>query len=274
MLKNINHVFKLAILKLFNFILNVGHFPTTWNEGLITPIFKSGDKFNPNNYRGICVSSNLGKIFCSILNNRITQFLIEHDVLSKNQIGFLPNHRTSDHIFTLHTLIDKHVTQNKHKIFTCFVDFHKAFDSIWHTGLFYKLIENGVGGRTYDVIKSMYSQSKCAVKIEKLRTDFFPQSRGVRQGCSLSPTLFNLYINELAEKLNQSSNIPGLSLGDTEVKCLLYADDLVLLSPTREGLQQSLEVLKDFCHTWALKINHQKTKIMVFQKGTKKTGGF
>ena len=146
MLKNTDPKFKLAILKLFNLILNVGHFPTVWNEGLITPIFKSGDKFDPNNYRGICVNSNLGKVFCSILNTRITNFLKEHNVLSKNQIGFLPNHRTSDHIFTLHTLIDQYVNQNKSKIFACFVDFQKAFDSIWHNGLFYKPIESGVVG--------------------------------------------------------------------------------------------------------------------------------
>ena len=76
---------------------------------------------------------------------RITNFLKEHQVLSKNQIGFLPNHRTSDHIFTLHTLIDQYVNQNKGKIFACFVDFQKAFDSIWHNGLFYKLIESGGG---------------------------------------------------------------------------------------------------------------------------------
>ncbi|KAI4877023.1 hypothetical protein NFI96_006215, partial [Prochilodus magdalenae] len=204
-------------------------------------IFKSGDKLDPNNYRGICISSNLGKVLCSILNTRLTDYLTEHNVLSRAQIGFLPHHRTSDHIFTLHILIDKHLTQHNDTIFTCFVDFQKAFDSIWHNGLFNKLIESGVGGKMFDVIKSMYSHSKCAVKIGTLRTGFFPQSRGVRQGCSLSPTLFNSYINELAEKLHQCEDIPGLSLGDTKVTCLLYADDLVLLSPTREGLQQSFE---------------------------------
>ena len=58
---------QLAILKLFNLILSVGYFPDIWNLGLITPIFKNGDKIDPNNYRGICVNSNLGKVFCSII---------------------------------------------------------------------------------------------------------------------------------------------------------------------------------------------------------------
>ncbi len=85
-------------------ILSVGYFPDIWNQGLITPIFKNGDKFDPNNYRGICVSSNLGKLFCSIINARLLDFITTHNVLSRSQIGFLPNYRTSDHIYTLHTL--------------------------------------------------------------------------------------------------------------------------------------------------------------------------
>ncbi len=100
------------------------------------------------------MSSNLGKLFSSILNNRIVNFLNEHNVLSPSQIGFLPNYRTTDHIYTLHTLINKHVKQTKNgKIFACFIDFKKAFDSIWHDGLYYKLLQSGVGGKVYDIIK-------------------------------------------------------------------------------------------------------------------------
>ncbi len=158
MIKYTNDKFKTAITKLFNIVLSVGYFPDTWNQGLITPIFKQGDKFEPNNYRGICVNSNLGKIFCSIINIRLQNFLKTHKILEKSQIGFLPKHRTSDHIYTLHTIIDKHVHQNKTKIFACFIDFEKAFDSIWHEGLFLKLLENGIGGKTFDLISNMYKK--------------------------------------------------------------------------------------------------------------------
>ncbi|MGH0143446.1 UNVERIFIED_CONTAM: hypothetical protein FKN15_006828 [Acipenser sinensis] len=111
MLKHSSPKLQEAMLKLFNIVLSTGYFPDIWNQLLISPFHKSGDKFNPINYRGICVSSNLGKVFCSIINARILAFLTEHSVLSKSQIGFLPNHRTTDHIYTLHTLIDKHVHQ-------------------------------------------------------------------------------------------------------------------------------------------------------------------
>ena len=81
-------------------------------------------------------------------------------------------------------------------------------------------MESGFRGKTYDIIKSMNTNNKSAVKIGKKR--FFPQGRGVRQGCSLSPTLFNIYINELAQALEESA-APGLTLLESEVKCLLFA---------------------------------------------------
>ena len=96
-------------------------------------------------------------------------------------------------------------------------------------------------------------------------TDLFTQGRGVRQGCSLSPTLFNMYINDLAVLLEQSAT-PGLTLNHTEVKFLLYADDLVLLSPTEKGLQQHLDLLEQYCQNWALTVNPNKSKVMIFQK--------
>ena len=127
MIKYTDHKFKLAILKLFNIILTAGIFPDIWNQGLITPIYKNGDKFDPNNYRGICVNSNLGKILCSIINSRLHHFLDEHNVLSRRQIGFLNNDRTTDHIYTLHTLIDKQVKQNRQNLLV----FCRFQESIW-----------------------------------------------------------------------------------------------------------------------------------------------
>ena len=117
----------------------------------------------------------------------------------------------------------------------------------------------------HDVIKSMYTKNKCVVKIGNKQTDFFSQGRGVKQGCPISPTLFNNYINELAKTLEESA-APAITLYNTEIKCLLYADDLVLLSPTKEGLQQHLDRLHGFCQTWALAVNRNKTNIMIFQK--------
>ena len=88
----------------------------------------------------------------------------------------------------------------------------------------------------YDLIKSMYLENMCAVKIEDKPTDFFTQRRGVHQGCSLSPSLFSVYINELAVELDHCA-APGLSFLDREVKSLFYTNELVLLSPSEKGQQ-------------------------------------
>lgn len=111
----------------------------------------------------------------------------------------------------------------------------------------------------------MYTKSKYSIKIGDKQTTFFSQTRGMRQGRNLSLTLFNLYIKELADQLDQTT-APGLRLNDKAIRGLLYGDDLVLLSPTKEGLQQHLKLLQRFCQTWALTMNTAKTKIMIFQK--------
>ena len=98
---------------------------------------KSGDNTDPGNYTGICVSSCLGKFFSSIINQRLLKFLEEKKLLHPSQIGFLKDNRTADHIFTLRTLIEKYSHHHNQNVYACFVDFKKAFDSVWHEDLFF-----------------------------------------------------------------------------------------------------------------------------------------
>ena len=86
--------------KLFNTILSLGTVPNIWVNGIITPIFNSGAR-NPSNYCGICVSSCLGKLFFSILNQRLLGHAVSLNVLHKSQIGFLAKNRTSDRVLIL-----------------------------------------------------------------------------------------------------------------------------------------------------------------------------
>ena len=106
-----------VFIKLSNLILRSGKMPDIWCQGLITPIYKSGDRNDPTNYRGICVSSCLGKPFCSILNQRLHLYFEENKILHNSQIGFLPENRIADHVFILRTLIDKYVLYHKEKVY-------------------------------------------------------------------------------------------------------------------------------------------------------------
>ena len=102
----------------FNKILKHEQVPQTWNEGWITPIFKSGLKSDPKNYRPITITSCLGKLLARILTSRLNNFLQQNDIISQFQIGFKENCRTSDHVLVLKTIIDYYKKKNKH-IYIC-----------------------------------------------------------------------------------------------------------------------------------------------------------
>ena len=244
--------------------------PKNWCGGLITPVLKSGKRSDPSNYRGICVSSCLGKLFCSILNQRLLKYVNSLNILHKSQIGSLPKNRTADHVLTLRTLIDKYVNCHHENVYTCFVGFRKAFDSVWHDGLLYKMLQINVDGNFYKLIKSLYSNSICSIKIGNNQTRSFQYARGVRQGCILSPLLFNLYINDLPFSFGHTLSDPFVLPNGTKLNSLLYADDLIILSRSRIGLQNCLNTLSSYCKSWMLNINPKKTKVMVFQRRAKK----
>ena len=122
-------------VKLFNIILETGYIPSNWSEGIIIPIFKNkGDSKDPEKYRPITLLSCVGKLFTSILNERLNKHINQHEILKEKQAGFRQNYSTTDHIFTLTSIIEilKH---QKKKLFCCYIDFTKAFDSVWRYGL-------------------------------------------------------------------------------------------------------------------------------------------
>ena len=106
-------------LKLFNTVLDLGTMPQMWCDGLITLIFKCGTKSDPSNYRGICISSCIGKLFCSILNQRLLKHVDLNNTLHKSQIGFLANNRTADHVLTLRTLINMSIVTRRKYMRVC-----------------------------------------------------------------------------------------------------------------------------------------------------------
>ena len=114
----------------------------------------------------------------------------------------------------------------------------------------------------------MYSSYDCSVKLEEGYTTFFRSHVGVKQGCNLSPTLFNLFINDLSDIFYRSCT--PVKLNDTNLSCLLYADDLVLLSESRAGLQNCLTKLVYYTKKWKLNINLKKSKVLVFGTPTQK----
>ena len=115
----------------------------------------------------------------------------------------------------------------------------------------------------YKAIKSFYSSCTACIRVNEYCTDWFPVNSGVRQGDNISPTLFSLYINELAKEINSLKS--GVKLGALELSILLYADDMVLVSENEQDLQKMLETMHDWCSKWRLKVNTTKTNIVHFR---------
>ena len=263
----------------FNSILDTGHFPEQWSMGCICPIYKNkGDRADVQNYRPITILSCLGKLFTSILNSRLNDYLEESMILSENQAGFRQQYSTSDHIFSLYALIEL-LKSHKQKLFCCFVDFSSAFDSVWRIGLWKKLLLAGVNGKVLNIILNMYEDIKSCVFSQGNTSSFFSSFAGVRQGENLSPILFSLYLNDLeAFLMHNSSAGLDIEFQNTNISLyfrllvLLYADDTVLLCSNAEDLQCTLDKFDQYCAIWKLKVNIKKTKIVVF--GARKTSQY
>ena len=267
MLKNGTHFLIDPLVKLFNLIFKNGKFPSLWNISLLVLLHKKGDKLDPANYRGLSITSNLGKLFNKIIHNRLYNFIYQNNLISTNQIGFKKKSRTSDHIFTLKSVID-HYKQKGKKVFTAFIDLKKAFDTVWRIGLFYKLIDKGIPNRLYNIISSMYTGNTFKIKFPHGLSQTYKSERGVKQGDVLSPLLFNFYINDLTQVLNDNATHP-VCIGDTTLNILLYADDIVLISESKSGLQCCLNILSDYCTSWKLHVNTSKSKILIFNSNGK-----
>lgn len=271
MIKDGGELLQSCILWLFNCML-ASHFPERLSVGLITAVHKTGNKSDMSNYRGITVNSVIAKLFAMILEQRIAKWADEHGVKAQGQAGFRKDFRTTDNIFVLRALIDRQKQLRRSgigsgKLYCCFVDFRKAFDTVPRALLWQVLEELGINGRMLQIIKSLYTNDSAAVRTSEGISEIFRCLLGVKQGCPLSPTLFGLYIDGLEQHLLQTVGIdaPTLSALGQLVPLLLYADDLILMSTTAKGLQKQLDALASFCHLRQLDVNHSKTKVVIFE---------
>ena len=147
---------------------------------------------DPDNYRPITLLSCLCKLFTAVLNNRLNAYLEEYELLNENQAGFRKQYSTTDHIFTLHCIIDL-LRFQKRKIYCTFIDFSKAFDSVWRIGLWRKLLNAKINGKFFNVIHNLYLNIKSCISLNNEKSAFFDSHCGVRQGENLSPVLFSLF---------------------------------------------------------------------------------
>ena len=149
-------------------------------------------------------------------------------------------------------------------MYTCFIDFRKAFDVVNRKALLYKLREYyGIDGLYFNIVENMYKDVFFSVKLQNKIAPLFKTSMiGVKQGCVLSPKKISLSINDLVKIFDDTCNPIALKSG-TKISCLMYADDIVIISEKASGLQSALDKINTYCDKWDLDINVEKTKKMI-----------
>ena len=238
---------------LFSFSFAQSILPSVWQKAFITPIPKSADKdpFVPLNYGGIRLLSCVFKIYTGILNCRISQYYENNGLINEEQNGFRKGRACIEHSYVLASLI-RNTKNCVLSTYVAFVDFQKAFD--WVNREQYRF-----AGHLYNAIKCIYSKTLSCIKLNSILAEWFDVTSGVRQGDTLSPTLFNLYINDLATGIKDLHK--GVDFINTQVSLLLYADDIVLIADDEQSLRDQLNYLYEWCNKWRLSINNSKIDV-------------
>jgi hypothetical protein len=231
--------------------------PQDWREAVLIPFFKKGDKTICANYRGISLIDVACKIFSSLLLNRFLNF---RDTRTRpNQAGFRPGRGCVEQIFSLRLILE-HRSRYQQPTVTCFVDFAAAFDSIHRPSLWRIMEADGFPPKLLSLIKSFYSHPGNRVLVNGELSDRFETRTGVRQGCPLSPILFNFVIDWILKISVRDFN--GVTVGpDTSITDLDYADDICVLANSYTELQHVLDKIDAVSRSVGLKINAGKTKL-------------
>ena len=199
------------LLMLFNKVWREKNPSLEWSKMIVTPIHKKGNKTDPSNYWAISLLSIPGKVFSHILLQRIKQK--SEEFTKENQYGFRPNRGTVDAIFIVRQIIEK-AKERKVNLHFNFIDFKSAFDTIWRKALWKMLAHIGINKKIIKILETLYENSKCAVTIDRKLTEWSSVLVGVRQGCLLSPTLFNIFLDFVISEIKSISN--NLDMKDEE----------------------------------------------------------
>ena len=237
--------------------------PSEWSEDKLVLIHKKKNKAILDNYRGIAISNSLQKVFTRILERRLRSLIENNNWLSEIQGGFRDNRSTIDQLFIL-TSIAERAKATKNTTFFAFIDLKKAFDSIPRPKLWSCLKSFGLGGKFSRLLQTLYSDHKCKAETIGGWTDWVHSKIGVKQGCVLSPLLFNLYLTKVEKALLQSNL--GILVGNTKIPALFFADDMVLMAESEEDLNILLTILIDTLLSISLFINFDKSELLIIGK--------
>ena len=226
------------------------------------PLFKKGAPTICDNYRLIALISHASKIMLYILQARLNAFL-RHQI-APEQAGFVKGRGTREQILNVRQLIEK-AREYYVPMYLCFVDYEKAFDNVRWPKLWETLEEFGVPRHLVTLVKNLYESSEAVVKVDMTLSSRCRVKKGVRQGCVLSPLLFNIYSEVIMRRTLENWN-GGVKIGGQRFSNLRFADDTLLIASSPEELLELIRRLEAVSQDYGLKINATKTKVMIVDR--------
>lgn len=223
--------------------------PEEWRDSVITPIYKEkGDIQDCGNYRGIKLMSHTMKIWEKIIDQRIRQ----ETTIGEEQFGFMPGRSTTDAIFVLRQTMEKYREKQK-RLHLVFIDLEKAYDRVPRQEVWRCMREKGVPEKYVRLVKDMYENVKTLVRSSVGETERFTVKVGLHQGSALSPYLFDLVMDVVAEDAKET---PPWSM--------MFADDIALSGKTREEVERKTEDWRKAMEERGLKVSRKKTEYMAY----------
>ena len=244
---------------LFTSMLTHSYFPETFKKSVIIPIPKNSRKSmsDSENYRGITLSSILGKVLDHIIIRKCPGAFKTSDL----QFGFKTKSSTTQCTFVMQQTIDYYRKKGSN-VYAMFLDASKAFDRVQYTKLFKLLIEKGCCPLIARFLARLYVAQECRVKWNSTLSRTFSVRNGIKQGGVLSPILFCVYIDVLLERLEVSGL--GCYVGHVFMGAFGYADDIVILSPMKYGLMKMLRICNVFSVEYHVTFNPTKSILLFY----------
>ena len=243
----------LILSTIYNICRINSRIPHPWKHSTVTLIHKGGDVTSVRNWRPISLQLTVYKLYSAIIARRIASWAIATSAFSEAQKGFLAYDGCAEHNFMLRSMMTDSRRRRKDALFT-WLDLRDAFGSVPHELMLLLMKRLGLAGT---VIRDIYSHSTIAVRTgRESYTPAIPQNRGVKQGCPLSPILFNIALEGLLKHLSTST--AGYAIAGYTINALAYADDVCVIATTKPDLQGILDRCKEFADWAGLAFNAKK----------------
>lgn len=258
MLKCLSQKSKEKLLQMLNKMYQTGEMPEDFQLSSFVPIPKKRNARKLTEFRTISLMSHTLKLLLAIINRRIERKIDEH--MSETQYGFMAHKGTRDAIVLFKMLVQRALAVNR-SIYVCYIDYEKAFDRVQHEKLIDALRRSNIDKEDIQIVRNLYWQQKAKLITSSNTSDqTCSVEKGVRQGCPLSPRLFNLYTDEISR--HRTIENAGFRVNGKKISNISYADDKVMIAETPQQLQRMVYRLELESEKYGMKINAMKTKIM------------